>query len=95
MSGPRARANAELQIDNRLGLHARAARLLVEAVRGFDADVSLRRDKQTVNAKSILEILMLAAGPGTLLEVVAEGPEAEAAVAAVRALVARRFDEGE
>jgi phosphocarrier protein len=60
-------------------------------VRGFDADVSLRRDKQTVNAKSLLEILMLAAGPGTRLEVVAEGPEAEAAVAGVRALVEQRF----
>lgn len=95
MSGPKARASAELQISNRLGLHARAARLLVEAVRGFDADVSLRREGQAVNAKSILEILMLAAGPGTVLEVVAEGPDAEAAVGAVRALVDQRFNEGD
>ena len=95
MSGPRARASAEVQINNRLGLHARAARLLVEAVRAFDADVTLRRDEQAVNAKSILEILMLAAGPGTDLEVVAEGPDAEAAVSAVCALVAARFHEGE
>lgn len=91
---PRARASAEVQISNSLGLHARAARLLVEAVRAFDADVTLRRDEQAVNAKSILEILMLAAGPGTALEVVAEGPDAEAAVSAVCALVAARFHEG-
>jgi phosphocarrier protein len=64
-------------------------------VRGVDADVTLRRDEQVANAKSILEILMLAAGPGTVLEVVAEGPDAEAAVAAVRALVDQRFNEAE
>ncbi|MFN8644505.1 MAG: HPr family phosphocarrier protein [Candidatus Binatia bacterium] len=94
MSEPTGRACAAIAIGNRLGLHARAARLLVEAVRGFDAEVTLRRDDQTVNAKSILEILMLAAGPGTVLEVVAEGPDAEAAVAAVCALAAARFHEG-
>lgn len=88
-------ANARLEITNRLGLHARAARLLVETVRGFNAEVTIVRDEQTVNAKSILEIMMLAAGPGTVLELSAVGPDAEAAVAAICALVAQRFNEGE
>lgn len=95
MSGGRARASAAVEIGNRLGLHARAARLLVEAVRGLDCDVTLRREEQAVNAKSILEILMLAAGPGTALEVIAEGPDAEAAVAAICTLIRERFHEGE
>jgi phosphocarrier protein len=89
------RASAQVVISNKLGLHARAARLLVEAVRGFDADVTIRRDEQMVNAKSILEIMMLAAGPGTELEVVACGPDCEPAVAAIRALVAQKFNEPE
>lgn len=95
MSGAAHRASAVVEIRNRLGLHARAARLLVEVVRGLDADVTLRREDQAVNARSILEILMLAAGPGTVLEVVAEGPDADAAIAAVRALADARFHEGE
>ena len=89
------RASATVVVSNRLGLHARAARLLVEAVRGFDADVTIRRDDQTVNAKSILEIMMLAAGPGTELEVVAAGPDCEPAVAAICALVEQKFNEPE
>ena len=89
------RASAAVVVSNRLGLHARAARLLVEAVRGFDTDVTIRRDDQTVNAKSILEIMMLAAGPGTELEVVATGPDAEAAVAAIRTLVDQKFNEAD
>jgi phosphocarrier protein len=88
-------ATAKLEITNRLGLHARAARLLVETVRGFDAEVTIVRDEQTVNAKSILEIMMLAAGPGTILELSAVGPDAEAAVTAICALVAGRFNEAE
>jgi phosphocarrier protein len=89
------RASAGVEICNRLGLHARAARLLVEAVRGLDAEVTIRRDEQTVNGKSILEIMMLAAGPGTALEVVATGPDAAAAVAAICRLVEQKFNEPE
>jgi phosphocarrier protein len=95
MSGRTPRASAAIEIINRLGLHARAARLLVEAVRGFDAEVTIRREEQTVNAKSILEIMMLAAGPGTVLEVIATGPDAAAAVAAICALVQQRFNESD
>jgi phosphocarrier protein len=95
MTGRSPRVSAAVEIINKLGLHARAARLLVEAVRGFEAEVTIRRDEQTVNAKSILEIMMLAAGPGTALEVVAIGPDADAAVAAVCALVQQRFNEAE
>lgn len=95
MSGRLPRASAAVEVINQLGLHARAARLLVETVRGFDAEVTLRRDEQTVNAKSILEIMMLAAGPGTALEVVAVGPDAAAAVEAICVLMRQRFNEPE
>lgn len=95
MSGRPPRVSAAVEIVNRLGLHARAARLLVEAVRHLDAEVTIRREEQTVNAKSILEIMMLAAGPGTALEVAAVGPDAAAAVEAICALVRRRFNEPE
>jgi phosphocarrier protein len=95
MSGRGPSASAQVEIVNRLGLHARAARLLVEAVRSFDAEVTLTREDQTINAKSILEIMMLAAGPGTLLELTAVGPDAEAAVAAICALVSQRFHEAD
>lgn len=89
------RASAEVEIGNAHGLHARAARLLVEAVRHLDAEVTIRREEQTVNAKSILEVMMLAAGPGTALEIVAIGPDAAAAVAAVCTLVEQKFHEAE
>jgi phosphotransferase system HPr (HPr) family protein len=52
MTGRSPRASAAVEIINRLGLHARAARLLVEAVRGFEAEVTIRRDEQTVNARA-------------------------------------------
>ena len=95
MTGRSPRASAAVEIINKFGLHARAARLLVEAVRDLDAEVTIRRDDQTVNAKSILKVMMLAAGPGTALEVVAIGPDADAAVATVCALVQQRFNEKE
>lgn len=95
MSERTPRVSARLEITNRLGLHARAARLLVEAVRHLDADLIVVKDDQTVNGKSILELMMLAAGPGTVLEVAAAGPDAEAALAAVTHLVEQRFHEAE
>ncbi|MBX3026641.1 HPr family phosphocarrier protein [bacterium] len=95
MSGRAPRARREVEVCNRLGLHARAARLLVEALRGLDAEVAIRREDQTVNAKSILEIMMLAAGPGTALEVIATGPDADAAVAAICELVEQKFNEAD
>ncbi len=91
-AGP-ARAMRQLEITNRLGLHARAAALLVQTVAQFDAEITVTKDEQTVNGKSILGLMMLAAGPGSSIEVAAQGPDAQAAVDAIAALVAAKFKE--
>ena len=80
-------------INNKLGLHARASAKLVKAVQPFDAEVRVGRDGQSVDARSIMGLLMLGAGQGSTLELTAEGPDAEAALDAVVALVEARFDE--
>ena len=83
----------EVTIINKLGLHARAAAKLVTLASGFEADVRIRRDDREVDAKSIMGVMMLAAGKGTRLEVVATGPEAEVAAERLQALVRERFGE--
>ena len=88
-------ASAELTIVNRLGLHARASARLTQVASGFKSDVWLTRNGRRVNAKSIMGVMMLAAGKGATVTVEAEGADAEAALAALRALVADRFGEGE
>jgi len=85
----------EVVIINRLGLHARAAAKFVTLASGFDAEVRLRRDGREVNAKSIMGVMMLAAGMGTRLEVVATGPEARLAADRLEQLVRERFGESE
>lgn len=62
---------------------------------GFDAEVRVSKDGQTVDARSIMGLMMLAAAPGCCIAIEAEGPEAEPAVAALAELVASRFDEDE
>ena len=84
----------ETVISNRLGLHARAAAKLVQTVQGFKSGVWLRARGHEVDARSIMGVMMLAAGTGTLLTVRAEGSDAEAALAAVVDLIERKFDEG-
>ena len=87
--------SAEIPVINRLGLHARAAAQLVRLASGFQSNVTLSRpDSDTsVNAKSILNVLTLAAVNGTILEVVADGADEAAAVAAIKDLFARGFGE--
>ena len=85
----------DVTIINKLGLHARAAAKLVTLASGFEADIRLRRDDREVNAKSIMGVMMLAAGKGTRLEVVATGEDAEAAVEQLDHLVRDRFGESE
>ena len=80
-------------IENRLGLHARAAALFVQTVAGLDADVLVSKDEETVNGKSIMGLMMLAAGPGSKIRVQAEGDDAAQAVHAIEALIKRKFDE--
>jgi phosphocarrier protein len=85
----------DLDIVNRLGLHARAAAKLVHLASGFESDVRLVVDDEEVDAKSILGILLLAAAQGTRLRVRCDGRDEGAAMDAIAALVADRFGEGE
>ena len=82
-----------LTIRNAKGLHARASARFVETVERFDATARVTRDGQTVAGDSIMGLLMLAAGPGAAIEVTIDGPEAEALMEALEALVAGRFGE--
>jgi phosphocarrier protein len=83
----------EVEIVNRLGLHARAAAKLVHLAGGFQSRVTMLKDGEAVDAKSILGLLLLAAGQGSRLTVRCEGADEEAAMRAVAELIANRFDE--
>lgn len=86
----------QIEIVNRLGLHARAAAKLVHLASGFESRVFLiAGDGEEIDAKSILGILLLAAGQGTRIGLRCDGPDEARAVAEIRALFADRFGEGE
>ena len=88
-------ARAEVEIVNKLGLHARASAKLTQLAGSYKCEVWLSRNDRRVNAKSIMGVMMLAAGKGSIVVVEAEGEDAEAALAALTQLIADRFDEGE
>ena len=85
----------EVKIVNARGLHARAAAQVVKLARQFDAEITLMHEGQTVTACSIMDLLLLAAGPGSHVIIQASGPQAEAALEALARLVADRFGEEE
>jgi phosphocarrier protein HPr len=82
-----------LEIKNRLGLHARAAAQLVQTAAQFDADITVAKDGQVVNGKSIIGLMMLAAAEGTCIEVSVSGPQAVEALNAIEQLVDQKFNE--
>ncbi len=82
-------------IENKLGLHARAAAQLVQLAASFSADLAITKDGQTVNGKSIMGLMMLAASQGATIEVEAEGADAEELLAAVEALIRNKFNESQ
>ena len=86
-------ATATAHICNTRGLHARASAKFVKLASTFDAEIHVTRDGVTVNALSIMGLLMLGAGNGCTIDISAEGAEAEAAVAGLVDLVDRKFDE--
>ncbi len=86
-------ARSEITIKNHHGLHARPAMLLVDVASGFSADIRVIKGKQSVDAKSIMQLMMLAAVCGTKLEVVAKGADADEAVKAIVALNDADFEE--
>ena len=86
---------AEVEIINKLGLHARASAKLTQTAGQFSSAVWISRNGRRVNAKSIMGVMMLAAGKGSKVIVEAEGEDAAAALAAVQKLIAARFGEPE
>jgi phosphocarrier protein len=88
-------ARADVEITNKLGLHARASAKLTQVASGFKCELWLSRSGRRVNAKSIMGVMMLAAGKGASITIEAEGEDAEAALAALQKLIAGKFEEGE
>jgi phosphocarrier protein HPr len=82
-----------LEIKNRLGLHARAAAQLVQMASRYDAEITVDKDGQAVNGKSIIGLMMLAAAQGTVIQVRATGPQADEALIAIERLVDAKFNE--
>ncbi len=82
-----------LTLSNAKGLHARASARFVETVESFDATATVRRDGQSVAGDSIMGLLMLAASQGTTIDVTVDGPQADALMSALDALLADRFGE--
>lgn len=83
----------EVTIKNRMGLHARPAALFVQLANKFKCEISVIKEREEVNGKSIMGIMMLAAGQGTVLRIKALGPDAEAALSAIVELVDSNFGE--
>ena len=85
----------EIEIINKLGLHARASAKLTQVASRHAAEVWLTRNGRRVNAKSIMGVMMLAAGKGATIVIETEGSDAQAALEALSTLIANRFDEAE
>lgn len=83
----------EMAITNQRGLHARASAKFVKCAEGFNAEITVSKDGQTVPATSIMGLMMLAASMGTSIRVDASGPDAEMAINALETLVNAKFDE--
>jgi phosphocarrier protein HPr len=86
---------SSITISNKLGLHARASAKLTKLAGGFKSDIHLSRGGRRVNAKSIMGVMMLAAGLGSDVEIEADGADEVEAVAALRGLIEAKFGEGE
>lgn len=80
-------------VSNKLGIHARPAAMFVKTANRFQCDVFVEKDGEKVNGKSIMGLMMLAAGPGSKLTVHAQGPDASKALAEIESLIKRKFDE--
>jgi len=85
----------EILIINKLGLHARAAAKFVSCASGFQSDVKLSRNGRSVNGKSIMGVMMLAAAKGTSVNLIVEGPDEESTMEGIELLVLNRFGEVE
>ena len=86
---------SSITISNKLGLHARASAKLTKLAGGYSSDIHLSRNSRRVNAKSIMGVMMLAAGMGTGIEIEIDGADEQPAMSALRALIESKFGEGE
>ena len=84
---------SEIEIVNRLGLHARAAAKFIQTAGRFPCDIEVSRGEKKINGKSIMGVMMLAAAQGAVIEITVNGPEEDAALDALVALVADGFGE--
>ena len=83
----------EMVVVNKLGIHARPAAMFVKTASRFECDIFVEKDGEKVNCKSIMGMMMLAAGPGSKIQVDAEGHDAAQALVELEALLQRKFDE--
>ncbi|MBI5775427.1 MAG: HPr family phosphocarrier protein [Verrucomicrobia bacterium] len=83
----------EMEIINKLGIHARPAAMFVKVANRFESDIFVAKDVEKVNGKSIMGLMMLAAGPGSVIAVEANGADAAAALNEIESLLKRKFDE--
>ena len=86
-------ASKELVVQNKMGIHARPAAMIVRVTNKFKADVFVEKDGERVNGKSIMGLMMLAAGKGSKIRFDATGEDAESMLTELEALFARKFDE--
>ena len=86
-------ARKDFTILNKLGIHARPAAQFVKMANRFQSDIRVEKDGEEVDGKSIMGVMMLAAGHGSVIAVTADGPDSDAALDAVADLIARKFEE--
>lgn len=91
--GTNQHASRELTVINKLGIHARPAAMFVKVANKFESNITVEKDGEQVNGKSIMGLMMLAAGHGARLKIIAEGPDAETAVNELEQLFVKKFNE--
>jgi len=87
------RVSRDMMIANKLGIHARPAALFVKVANQFQSEVRVEKDGDVVNGKSIMGLMMLAAGPGSRIHIEADGTDAAEAIHQLESLIKRKFDE--
>ena len=87
------RVSRDMTVANKLGIHARPAALFVKLANQFESEVMVEKDGDVVNGKSIMGLMMLAAGPGSQIRVEADGTDAAQAIHELESLIKRKFDE--
>src|SRR5881397_3845096 len=93
LSGPDSSVTKDLLVANKLGIHARPAAAFVKIANRFRCEIFVEKDGEKVNGKSIMGLMMLAAGPGSKLTVHAQGQDASQALAEIASLIENKFDE--